>query len=107
MLANAGTAYSVGQPDVKHQPLDQPVETFASGRDIKADGNGTDNLSSAAANAQNVEFVGHIGGPTFAVSVQGNYAHIGEGSALTILDITNPAAPAVVGKADPLPDFGV
>ena len=44
-----------------------------------------------AADAQNVEFIGHIGGPTYAVAVQGNYAYVGEGPSLTILDISNPA----------------
>ena len=34
---------------------------------------------STTADAQNVEFVGHIGGATYAVAVQGNYAYIGEG----------------------------
>jgi hypothetical protein len=44
--------------------------------------------------AQNVELVGHIGGVTDAVFVQGNYAYIGEGPRLTILDISNPASPS-------------
>ena len=57
------------------------------------------------ADAENVEFVGHIGGTTKAVAVQGNYAYIGEGGALTILDISNPASPTVVGKTAPLPDI--
>ena len=59
----------------------------------------------AIADAQNVELVGHIGGPTYAVAVQGNYAHIGEGYSLTILDISDPASPIVVGKTFPLPDI--
>jgi hypothetical protein len=58
-----------------------------------------------AQQAQNVEFVGHIGGVTRAVAVQGNYAYIGEGPRLTILDISDPASPTVVGKMDPLPDI--
>jgi hypothetical protein len=52
-----------------------------------------------------VEFVGHIGGYTYAVALQGNYAYIGEGPSLTILDISDPASPTVVGKTDSLPDF--
>jgi hypothetical protein len=58
-----------------------------------------------AQQAQNVEFVGHIGGATWAVAVQGNYAYVGEGPRLTILDISNPASPTVVGKTDPLPEI--
>ena len=56
-----------------------------------------------AADAENVEFVGHIGGSTEAVAVQGDYAYIGEGPRLTILDISDPASPTVVGKTLPLP----
>jgi hypothetical protein len=34
--------------------------------------------------AENVEFVGHIGGATNAVAVQGHYAYIGLGPRLTV-----------------------
>jgi hypothetical protein len=56
-----------------------------------------------ALGAQNVEYVGHIGGSTEAIFVQGNYAYIGEGPRLTILDITNPASPTVMGNTAPMP----
>ena len=59
--------------------------------------------ASTSADAQNVEFVGHIGGATLAVAVQGDYAYIGEGPRLAILDISNPASPTVAGKTVPLP----
>jgi len=62
-------------------------------------GEATDN----ALSAQNVEYVGHIGGSTEAIFVQGNYAYIGVGPRLTILDITNPTSPTVVGKTAPMP----
>jgi len=68
---------------------------------------GLTNCASRAAptpDAGNVEFVGHIGGATYAVALQGNYAYIGEGPRLTILDISNPASPTVLGKTLPLPD---
>jgi len=52
-----------------------------------------------------VEFVGHVGGLTLDVAVQGNYAYIGEGPRLTILDISNPTSPSVIGKTPLLPDF--
>ncbi len=61
--------------------------------------------SAVQANAENIEFVGHIGGTTKAVFVQGDYAYIGEGPRLTILDISNPASPSVVGKTFPFPDI--
>jgi len=51
-------------------------------------------------NAQNVELVSHIGGATNVVFVSGNRAFVGEGPRLTILDVSNPAAPTVLGKTD-------
>jgi len=51
--------------------------------------------------AQNVELVGHIGGATDCVFVVNNRAYIGEGPRLTILDVTNPAKPIVLGKTIP------
>ncbi|MCP4544403.1 MAG: PKD domain-containing protein [Chloroflexi bacterium] len=62
---------------------------------------------SPASNAENVEFVGHIGGYTRAVAVQGDYAYIGEGPGLTILDISNPTLLTIVGKTPPLSSVGV
>jgi hypothetical protein len=59
--------------------------------------------SAVQADAENVEFVGHIGGGTRAVTVQGDYAYIGVGPRLTILDISDRASPAVVGKTSLLP----
>jgi hypothetical protein len=47
---------------------------------------------------KNLDWVKHIGGAVQAVYVQGNYVYLGEGQALTILDISTPAAPIVVGK---------
>jgi len=57
----------------------------------------------AAGDARNVEYVGHIGGASYAVAAQGHYAYIGEGPSLIVLDVSNPASPTVVGKAPPLP----
>jgi len=53
--------------------------------------------------ASQVELVGHLGGATRAVAVQGNYAYIGEGPRLTVLDVSEPASPSMAGKTIPLP----
>ena len=45
------------------------------------------------ADAENVEFVGQIGGSTYTVFVEGDYAYIGVGPRLTILDVSNPTFP--------------
>ena len=52
----------------------------------------------------NVEYVGQIGGGTFTVAVQDNYAYIGVGPNFTIVDVSNSARPAVTGMVL-LPDI--
>jgi hypothetical protein len=49
-----------------------------------------------------IEFVGSIGGSVTAVTIDANYAYIGEGAGLTILDISNPSQPQQVARL-PLP----
>ncbi len=48
-----------------------------------------------------LELVGHIGGEIQAVFAQGDLAYIGEGPRLTILDVSDPASPVVLGKTAP------
>jgi hypothetical protein len=57
-------------------------------------------MEASLADAEHVEYVGHIGGESRAVSLQGYFAYIGEGYSLTILNISIPSAPTVVGKTD-------
>jgi hypothetical protein len=45
-----------------------------------------------------LELVGHIGGEMQAVFGQGDLAYVGEGPRLTILDVSDPASPVVLGK---------
>lgn len=60
-------------------------------------------LQSPEADAENVEFVGQIGGTGIrTVTAQGNYAYIGVGPRLVVLDISDPASPTVVGRTIPL-----
>jgi hypothetical protein len=49
-----------------------------------------------------VDYVGHIGGVTLAVTVQDNFAYVGEGPRLTVLDVSVPGSPTVLGKTTPL-----
>ena len=53
--------------------------------------------------AQNVELVGQIGGVTDAVAVQGNYAYIGVGPRLVILDVSDPANSTMEGQSPVFP----
>lgn len=51
------------------------------------------------------QMVGQIGGPTSAIAVQGEYAYVGVGLRLIVLDISNPITPTEVGSTTPFPYF--
>ncbi|GEM_PF-2857804 len=51
-----------------------------------------------------VGLVGQIGGVTYAGAVQGGYAYIGVGPRLVVLNVADPAHPAMVGPTGVLPD---
>jgi hypothetical protein len=57
-------------------------------------------------NAENVELVGQFDGTAIAVAAQGDYAYVGEGAQLAILDVSNPASPSEVGRTSPVPEPG-
>jgi parallel beta-helix repeat protein len=63
--------------------------------------------SSEAETAQPTSWqvVGQIGGPTQAVAVQGDYAYVGIGLRLVVLDVTNPVTPTEMGATAPFPYF--
>lgn len=52
----------------------------------------------SGAEDNNISFVSHIGGGIYTVAVAGNYAYVGEGQDLVILDITNTSNPKKVAK---------
>jgi hypothetical protein len=49
--------------------------------------------------------VGQIGGPTQAVAVQGNYAYVGVGLRLAVLDVSDPTTLMELGSTAPFPHF--
>ncbi len=51
------------------------------------------------------QVVGQIGGPTQAVAVQGDYAYVGVGLRLVVLDVSNPITLTEVGSTTPFPYF--
>jgi hypothetical protein len=63
----------------------------------------SDSLSYAVYDAESVELVGYIGGSTHSAAVHGDLVYVGEGFALTILDISNEQDPLIVGKTLPFP----
>ena len=50
-----------------------------------------------------VKLVGKFGQETSAVAVQGDYAYIGTGPRLAVLDVSDPAAPTLVGQTEEFP----
>jgi hypothetical protein len=55
-----------------------------------------------AADPPALRLVGRYGGSVSAVALRGDYAYVGVGNGLEVLDVSDPAAPRVVG-ATPLP----
>ena len=51
--------------------------------------------TTAQQQVQDLQLVEQIGGSTYAVAVQGNYAYVGVGPRLVILDISDPTHPHV------------
>ena len=51
-----------------------------------------------AADEVNVTLEGHFGGATYATAVSGNYAYVGQGQDLVVLDISNPSQPLELGR---------
>lgn len=47
--------------------------------------------------SENMEFIGHVGGAASAIFVAGEYAYMGFGPQLAVMDITNPEQPVKVG----------
>ncbi|MAU01384.1 MAG: hypothetical protein CL608_29950 [Anaerolineaceae bacterium] len=51
--------------------------------------------TSVALESANLDLIGQISGYSEFVTVQGNYAYVGEGTGLTVLNISNPTSPYV------------
>ncbi len=51
-----------------------------------------------SADEVNVELVGHFGGSAYDVAVVGNYAYLGQGQDLVVLDMTDVSNPSEVGR---------
>ena len=68
---------------------------------VQTPGGTTTNLNGFAYGmtlGKKVSLVGSVGGSAFGVAVQGNYAYVGEGRSLLVLDISTPSSPSKVGK---------
>ena len=61
--------------------------------------------SASIAPSTDWDAIGQTGGPTQGIAVQGNYAYIGVGPRLVVVDISDPANPHQVGASAMLDDF--
>jgi parallel beta-helix repeat protein len=52
-----------------------------------------------------LQMVGQIGGPIQAVAIQGNYAYVGVGLRLVVLDVSEPITPKEIGNTTPFLEF--
>ena len=52
---------------------------------------------------ENFEFLGQIGGSSYAVAVDGSTACLGEGPRVVTLDVSDPTAPRRIGQSEVLP----
>ncbi|HOU13283.1 MAG TPA: hypothetical protein PKZ84_09195 [Anaerolineae bacterium] len=53
--------------------------------------------------ATDVQLVGQFGGASYAVAVQGDYAYVGVGPRLAVLDVSDPLLISLAGQTDVLP----
>jgi hypothetical protein len=101
-------------PSVQSAPLPNRVlhseaaytDGFARGResDGTLEPRPSEPLAATSTNGENVKLVGHIGGASNAVFVHGNYAYVGHGAEMAILDISDHAHPVKIGYVV-LPDL--
>ncbi|CAG0937334.1 hypothetical protein TFLX_06259 [Thermoflexales bacterium] len=52
--------------------------------------------------SSNIEMLNYLGGPVVADYIVGDYAYLTQGSVLAVVNVSNPAAPIVVGQTAPL-----
>ncbi len=50
------------------------------------------------AQGANVELISHLGGNNYHIAVAGNYAYLGQGKDLVVLDITDDTKPLEMGR---------
>ena len=60
-------------------------------------------IGTAADSGENVDLVAQLGESAYAVAVEGNYAYLGVGPRLEVIDISNPTNPSRIGQSEPLP----
>ena len=62
-------------------------------------------VQAAGSDEVDIHLVSQLGGSVWAVDVEGDYAYVGMGASLVILDVSDPSSPIAVGKLAGFPDF--
>lgn len=60
------------------------------------------NAAPASPQADAIQLLTHAGGSLLEVALQGNYAYLGHGTRLAVLDVTDPTQPALLGQSQHL-----
>ena len=60
------------------------------------------NGASASVVTDTIELVSKIGGTTNSIAIQGNYAYLGEANWLSVVDVSVPTRPVIVGRSTEL-----
>jgi hypothetical protein len=66
-------------------------------------GQPTGTTAGSNATKQKLSLQGQIGGSAYAVDVQGNFAYLGVGPRIYVLDTSNPSAPKFIGQSGVMP----
>jgi hypothetical protein len=102
-LVTAGSVYSAESSGAADWWLKQSTAAVDSADSRWVKENTPQDPFSLAGSTPNVQPIGHIGGASYAVAVLDNYAYIGQGPSMIILNIADPAGPVVLGKSSLLP----
>ena len=62
-------------------------------------------VQAAVSDEVDIDLVSQLGGSVWAVEVEGDYAYVGQGGCLVILDVSDPSSPQAVGKVGGLPGY--
>jgi hypothetical protein len=92
----AGQPFQAASATPSHFPQMDQANQFSTGAGILVN----NNLESS-----NLGYLGQIGGTSYAVAIQGNYAYVSSGPRLVVLNISDPAAPVEIGRTKPMPDL--
>ena len=78
-------------------------QQMGAAREPEAPANANAVLAQGSRATPNLALLGQIGGEARGIVVDGDYAYMGEGPHLDVLDLTNPSSPDLIGQSALLP----